>query len=66
MNAKHTVKPRDIAKRLEADGWTKRGGKGDHVNYKKPGHGLVTLDMGVKEIPIGTLRGIYRIAGWEW
>jgi len=66
MNAKSTQKPKDIAKRLVAEGWERKGGKGDHVNFRKPGHGLVTLDMGVREIPIGTLRSIYRAAGWEW
>jgi len=26
----------------------------------------VTLDMGVEEVPAGTLRPIYRQAGWTW
>ncbi|TAK49798.1 MAG: type II toxin-antitoxin system HicA family toxin [Xanthobacteraceae bacterium] len=26
----------------------------------------VTVDMGAREIPTGTLRSIYRQAGWEW
>jgi predicted RNA binding protein YcfA (HicA-like mRNA interferase family) len=30
----------------------------------KPGR--VTLDMGARDIPMGTLRSIYRQAGWEW
>jgi predicted RNA binding protein YcfA (HicA-like mRNA interferase family) len=60
-------RPRDVCKRLERDGWQRRGGRGDHVNYNKPGQpAAVTIDMGMKEIPIGTLRSIYRKAGWKW
>jgi len=55
-----------------AGAWTVTGGsagagRGDHVNYNKPGEPVVvTVDMGRKEIPIGTLRSIYRKAGWRW
>jgi predicted RNA binding protein YcfA (HicA-like mRNA interferase family) len=58
---------RDLVRRLEAEGWVARSGKGDHIVFRhsqKLGH--VTVDTGVKEIPIGTLRSIYRMAGWEW
>ncbi len=66
---KHSpMTPKQIAKLLAEDGWTvKRKGPGDHVQYAhrtKPGK--VTLDMGVREIPTGTLRSIYRQANWEW
>ena len=58
---------KDVMKRLEADGWTARAGKGDHVNYAKPGvRQLITIDTGRREIGFGILRRIYRIAGWEW
>ncbi len=54
-------------KRLIVDGWSMRKGKGDHVNFTKPGiRFVVTIDTGVREIPIGTLRSVYRLAGWEW
>ena len=67
MSPKRTVeRPRDVAKRLLADGYVRRLGKGDHVNFVKPGAPIVTLDMGKREIPIGTLRMIYRAAGWQW
>jgi predicted RNA binding protein YcfA (HicA-like mRNA interferase family) len=56
-----------VCKRLERDGWQRRAGRGDHVNYNKRGQAVViTVDMGMKEIPIGTLRSIYRKAGWPW
>jgi predicted RNA binding protein YcfA (HicA-like mRNA interferase family) len=49
------------------EGWVARSGRGDHVVFKHPEKpGRVTVDTGVKEIPIGTLRSIYRMAGWKW
>ncbi len=67
MNPKRlTEAPADVRRRLLADGWSESKGKGDHVNFRKPGHRVVTVDMGVREIPIGTLRNIYRIADWTW
>jgi predicted RNA binding protein YcfA (HicA-like mRNA interferase family) len=58
---------RELIRRLQAEGWVARAGKGDHRIFRhpdRPGH--VTVDTGVKEIPVGTLRSIYRMAGWEW
>ncbi len=66
MNAKKNIKPSEVIKRLETDGWVQRRGKGDHVNFNKPGHPVITVDAGANPIPIGTLRSIYRIAGWTW
>ena len=58
---------RELIRRLEAEGWVRRPGKGDHVVFRHPTKpGRVTVDTGVKEIPIGTLRSIYRMAGWGW
>lgn len=60
--------PREVARRLRDDGWTvKRKGPGDHVQYSHPQRsGKVTVDMGVREIPTGTLRSIFKQAGWDW
>lgn len=60
--------PRIIRQMLEAAGWVMvRKGPGDHLQFKRPDQpGRVTLDMGAKEIPTGTLRSIFRQAGWEW
>lgn len=68
MNERRTATPRSIVKRLEADGWVlKRKGPGDHRQYAHPVRpGKVTVDMGVKDIPIGALRSVYRQSGWEW
>jgi predicted RNA binding protein YcfA (HicA-like mRNA interferase family) len=58
---------KEIIKRLEEDGWMCVGGKGDHRKFShpsKPGHVVVPCPR--KDVPIGTLRNIYRQAGWEW
>lgn len=66
MNAQHNpMTPREIVKRLRKEGWEEFKGKGDHKNFRKEGR-LVTVDMGVREIPMGTLRSIFRQAGWAW
>ena len=68
MPKKHPpMTPAEVSKMLENDGWTGRKGKGDHVNFSKTGHRfVVTVDMGAREIPTGTLRNIFRAAGWNW
>lgn len=68
MPMRHNRTPREVAARLRKEGWTiKRRGPGDHVQYVHPERpGKVTLDMGADPIPTGTLRSIYRQAGWDW
>ena len=68
MNATRKAETtKEVVRRLEADGWVARPGKGDHINYTKPGvRQLITIDTGRREIGFGILRRIYRIAGWEW
>jgi predicted RNA binding protein YcfA (HicA-like mRNA interferase family) len=57
---------REIIKRLVAEGWVKVRQKGSHAQYKKASVGLVTVPHPKKSIPVGTLRSIYRQAGWVW
>ena len=58
---------RDIRKRLIKDGWVQDRTKGDHHQFKHQTlPGLVTLIHPQKDMPIGTLRSIFRQAGWEW
>lgn len=68
MSTRKNRTPREIAARLRREGWTiKRKGPGDHVQFVHSGRpGKVTLDMGADPIPTGTLRSIFRQAGWEW
>jgi predicted RNA binding protein YcfA (HicA-like mRNA interferase family) len=58
----------DVQRRLGEEGWVVvRKGPGDHLQYKHPTKlGRVTVDAGARDIPTGTLRSIYRQAGWEW
>jgi predicted RNA binding protein YcfA (HicA-like mRNA interferase family) len=68
MTKRGTLRPRDVERRLISEGWVvKRRGPGDHVQFVHPlKPGKVTLDTGVREIPIGTLRSVFRQAGWKW
>lgn len=69
MNQKRSpMTPREVVKMLAADGWeVKRKGPGDHIQYTHPTKpGRVTVDMGVRQFPTGTLRSMFRQAGWDW
>jgi len=62
-----TMKSRDVIKRLESEGWTLARVKGSHHHYRRLGTpGSVTVPHPKKDIPITTLRSIYRQAGWDW
>ncbi|MCY4601840.1 MAG: type II toxin-antitoxin system HicA family toxin [Acidobacteria bacterium] len=57
----------DVIRRLRRDGWTRRNTTGSHHHYThrtKPG--VVTVAHPRKDVPVGTLRSIYRQAGWKW
>ena len=56
-----------MIKRLEADGWYLARVKGSHHHFKhNTKSGLVTVPHPSKDIVIGTLRSIFRQAGWTW
>jgi predicted RNA binding protein YcfA (HicA-like mRNA interferase family) len=58
---------KEIIRRLESEGWYCAGGKGDHQKYKHPSKaGHVVVPHPRKDMPTGTLRNIFRQAGWEW
>jgi predicted RNA binding protein YcfA (HicA-like mRNA interferase family) len=58
---------REIIRRLIEDGWILARTKGDHHQYKHPKKvGLVTVPHPRKVMPIGTMRSIFRQAGWKW
>ena len=61
------MKSREIIRRLQRDGWVLRNTKGSHhqfVHTQRPGR--VTVKHPTKDVPVGTLRSIYRQAGWNW
>jgi len=58
--------PREIKARLLREGWKPRPGKGSHEVYKLSGRPPVVLANHRSDIPTGTLRSIFKAAGWEW
>ena len=58
---------RELIRRLKADGWQLVATQGSHRQFKHPGKpGRVTVAHPRKDIPTGTLRSVYRQAGWDW
>lgn len=57
---------RKVIARLCREGWIMRQGKGDHVNFSRPGfHGIITIDSGEKQVKKPVYNRIKRITGWE-
>lgn len=56
---------RDILARLAAEGWRKTHQVGSHQKWKKDSR-TVTVPHPCKDIPLGTLRSIFKQAGWDW
>lgn len=62
-----SVKSRDIIKLLKKDGWFLVHVRGSHYQFKHAEkEGRITVPHPKKDLPIGTLRSIYRQAGWDW
>jgi predicted RNA binding protein YcfA (HicA-like mRNA interferase family) len=54
---------RRLIRALEADGWQHVGTTGSHRHFKHPTKsGKVTIPHPVRDLPIGTVRQIYRQA----
>jgi predicted RNA binding protein YcfA (HicA-like mRNA interferase family) len=61
------MKSAEVIRRLKAHGWVLDRVKGSHHQFKKAGEViLITVPHPEKDIPTGTLRNIYRCAGWNW
>ncbi|MBI5014098.1 MAG: type II toxin-antitoxin system HicA family toxin [Deltaproteobacteria bacterium] len=57
----------EIIRRLKNEGWELHHVRGSHQQFKHPERpGKVTVPHLEREIPLGTLRSIFRQAGWEW
>ncbi|MGH7887153.1 MAG: type II toxin-antitoxin system HicA family toxin [Candidatus Binatia bacterium] len=55
----------DLIRRLKDDGWILVHVKGSHHHFKHPAKlGRVTVPHPQKDLPITTVRSIYRQAGW--
>ena len=62
----HILSSREILRRLRADGWVQVHHKGSHVKLEHPGReGFVVVPHPRKDLPVGTLRAIFRQAGWS-
>ena len=57
----------DIIKQLKNHGWFIHNIRGSHYQFKHPDKkGKITVPHPKKDIPIGTLRNIFKQANWEW
>ena len=55
----------DIIKRLKKEGWELARTVGSHQQFKHSEiKGRVTVPHPVKDLPKGTVRSIYKQAGW--
>lgn len=54
-----------MIKRLKADGFELDRTKDSHHQFVR-GNWLVTVPHPQRDIPIGTLRNIFRQTGWKW
>ncbi len=58
---------REVIKQLERDGWRMVRRKGSHRQFKHPERpGLITVPHPRRDLPVGTLRAIFRQADWDW
>jgi predicted RNA binding protein YcfA (HicA-like mRNA interferase family) len=58
---------REIIDRLNREGWILVNVRGSHHNYRHPANeGRVTVPHPKKDLPKGTVRSIFRQAGWVW
>jgi predicted RNA binding protein YcfA (HicA-like mRNA interferase family) len=57
---------RKLMRMLERDGWVLDRVSGDHHTFKHPERAaLITLTHPRKDLPVGLVRSVYRIAGWK-
>jgi predicted RNA binding protein YcfA (HicA-like mRNA interferase family) len=57
----------EIIKRLERKGWVIVNTRGSHCQYKHPEKkGRMNVPHPKSNLPVGTVRSIFKQAGWEW
>lgn len=58
---------KDVLRRLLSEGWEVTRIAGSHHVLRHPDRPtIVVLPHPRRDIPIGTLRSIFRHAGWKW
>lgn len=61
------MRSKEVIRMLGQDGWEHCHTKGSHSHFVHSDKtGRVTVPHPTKDIPVGTLRNIYRQAGWDW
>ncbi len=59
-----SLRPDEVVRALERDGWEIDRQRGSHIVLVKPGRAsIVVIPMHRRDIPRGTLRGILKDAG---
>jgi predicted RNA binding protein YcfA (HicA-like mRNA interferase family) len=51
--------------RLRREGWAEQPGKGSHVKFRKDSRTVIVPNH-PGDLRVGTLRRIFRDAGWQW
>jgi predicted RNA binding protein YcfA (HicA-like mRNA interferase family) len=57
------MKPRELIRLLEKEGFVFVRQSGSHAVFKKSGHKIIIVPVHSKDIPTGTLMGILKDAG---
>ena len=58
---------KEVVRRLRRDGWMLRNVTGSHQHFVHSAkRGVVTVPHTNRDVAIGTLRIIFRQAGWDW
>jgi len=61
------MKSAEVIKLLKADGWYVFNIRGSHHQFKHPSKpGKVTVPHPKADLPIGTVKSIFRQAGLKW
>ena len=61
------MKSAEVIRRLKREGWVLHNVRGSHYQFKHPEKpGKVTVPHPKHDLPLPTLRSIYRQAGWKW
>ncbi len=64
INGVYVMQSKQLIKIVKQDGWVKVATKGSHCQFKHPTkEGKVTIPHPKKDLPLGTIRSIYRQAG---